>query len=232
MTFCISDLHIGIGIKEKERERIIFEFLDMVEEEGERLFLLGDIFNFYFEYRSVMPKIALPLLYRLYDMKRKGVDVRLWVGNHDYWIKDAFLWAGIPIYREGKVFELYGKKIFFIHGDYVKPCYRSRFMKKLLRGRVPIKLFSLLHPDFGAWLGYLVTRLNRIEEEKEIKRYEVLKEFARKKLQEVDAVIVGHLHLPRHVKINEKDFIILGDWIENFTYAVIDGEGIKFRKFR
>jgi len=229
-----SDQHFGAPTREKSlpREEIFLQWLREKEDDMGALFILGDLFDFWFEYKTVVPKGFVRILGKLAEIKDKGIPVFFFVGNHDLWMGDYFeTELGIPVYHEPKVFDINGKKFFIGHGDGLGPGDMGyKRMKKVFTNPFSKWLFRWLHPDVGVRLGsYLSVKNKLISGDEDIKFLgednEWLILYAKRKLETAhyDYFVFGHRHLPMIIDLNENSkYINLGDWINYFTYGKYD----------
>ncbi len=223
--YFISDAHLGSNSPEREKlkEEKLLHFLEQIKNDCQALYILGDLFEFWFEYRSAIPKEHFPVLMKLREFVDSGIPVNYLVGNHDFWLGD-FLpeQIGIKIVRDPLSVEHQGKKIYLIHGDgLAKRDVGYRILRGILRNRVNIWLYRLLPPDFGIPFAKRVASFSRnktgARSKEFLKDYE---DFAREKLdQGHDAVIIGHTHQPCFDNFEKGVYINLGDWFEHFTYG-------------
>jgi len=234
----MSDAHLGARTLNDnlQRERKVLSFFDYVKNERSSLFIVGDLFDFWFEYRNVLPKENLKIIAKLLELKEKKIEVFYVAGNHDFWIGN-FLKneLGIEYFEYSAEIEISGKKFYIVHGDGLKKSDKGyRIIKKVLRNRFNIFLYKLIHPDIGIPLAKRVSRTSRIyTSNKDYGSDEEYKEFAEKKfLQGFDYIIFGHTHKPDERKINEKKLMNIGDWITNFTYAYFDGKNLELKKWK
>ena len=207
---------------------------------------MGDIFDFWFEYRTVVPKGFVRLLGKLAEIVDKGIPVHLFRGNHDVW---AFNYLekeiNIQLHRKPVVIEFIGKKFFLAHGDGIGPGDTGyKILKKIMEFRLNQWIFKWLHPDIGTRMGLYFSRKSRYatiakEGKKEQSNHiedERLYKFSVDYLKthpNINYFIFGHRHLPVNIPINkESNFIILGDWITNFSYAVFDGEILELKFYQ
>jgi UDP-2,3-diacylglucosamine hydrolase len=231
-VFFISDAHLGTTDTELEarKRKELLSFLEMVGREGEELYILGDLFDFWFEYGSLIPRQYAPLFSALWRLREGGVRMHYVVGNHDYWAGEFFeRELGMKVWKEPLTVETGGKRLFLAHGDGFEQGDRGyHFMKRILRHRASIFLFGLLHPRLGFLLARLTSALTKGDyETKAPKASKALREYALARLQKenIDLFIAGHTHTPEITRTGDKYFVNLGDWIRHFTYAVIqDGE--------
>ncbi len=238
-----SDQHLGIPshAKSLEREKKFIQWLDIVKQDAEAIFLLGDLFDFWFEYKKVVPKGFVRVLGKLGEIKDSGIPIHFFVGNHDLWMHDYFeKELNIPVYHSHKEF-IFGNKSFLIgHGDGLGPGDKGyKRMKKIFTNPFSKWLFRWLHPDLGVRLAqYMSTKNKLISGQEDIKflgeENEWLVQYAKRKLKtkHYDYFLFGHRHLPMEIKVGENStYINTGDWITYFTYAVFDGKKLKLVKF-
>ncbi|WP_010255440.1 UDP-2,3-diacylglucosamine diphosphatase, partial [Myroides injenensis] len=231
-----SDQHFGAPTREKSlpREEIFLQWLREKEEDMGALFILGDLFDFWFEYKTVVPKGFVRILGKLAEIKDKGIPVYFFVGNHDLWMDDYFQKElGIPVFHEPKIFNINNTKFFIGHGDGLGPGDLGyKRMKKVFTNRFSKWLFRWLHPDIGVRLGsYLSVKNKLISGDEDVKflgeESEWLVLYSKRKLetQHYDYFVFGHRHLPMIINLNEKSkYINLGDWINYFTYGKFDSK--------
>ncbi len=217
-------------------------FLDQIKPHTERLFLLGDLFDFWYEYRTVVPKGYVRILGKLAEFTDAGIPVDFFVGNHDMWMKDYFQQElQVKVHFKPVPFTLDGKSFLIGHGDGLGPGDQGyKMIKRVFRNPVAQWMFGMLPPRIGIGLAGYFSRRSRLHtgstdqvflgEEKEwLIRYcrEVLKET------HFDFFVFGHRHLPLDVTLNEKSrYLNLGDWITYDSYAVFDGEQLSLAYHR
>ncbi|MEI6574928.1 MAG: UDP-2,3-diacylglucosamine diphosphatase [Bacteroidota bacterium] len=245
--YFISDFHFGVPDHKRslERERRFVEFLNKIEPDAKAIYLMGDLFDFWFEYKTVIPKGFTRLFGKLAEFCDKGIAVHLFRGNHDIWAFDYLQKEiGIILHREHEIIDLGNKKFFLAHGDGYGPGdYGYKFIKKVFELRFNQWLFRWLHPDWGTRMALYFSRRSRIANmAKEDKidngnppREERLFLFAQQYYQqhpEIDFFIMGHRHRPLDIPIEGNSrCVILGDWIHFYTYAVFDGENLELEYF-
>lgn len=234
--YFLSDFHLGApGYSESlEREKKIVHFLQQIRTDAALIIIAGDIFDFWFEYKTVVPKYYVRLLGKLAEITDSGIPIMLFAGNHDMWMRDYFgKELKIPVYFHPKEFQWNNKSFYIGHGDGLGPGdHGYKFLKKVFRNPVCQWLFGVIHPDWGIRLANYFSRKSRAKtgaadaiflgEDKEW-----LIVYCKTILQQkhCDYFIFGHRHFPMDIKLNEQSrYINLGDWIKHFTYAVFDGE--------
>lgn len=242
--YFLSDFHLGApdAAASLERERTIVRFLDEIAPRAAEIFLVGDMFDFWYEYRRVVPKGHTRLLGKLAELSDAGVQLHFFVGNHDMWVKDYFQQElNMPVYFEPKEFERNGKKFLVGHGDGLGPGdHGYKRLKKIFRNPVCQWLFGILPPVMGIGLAYYLSRRSRsqtgVNEEVFLgEDREWLIIYAKEKLKQVpyDYFVFGHRHMAIDHRLNEQSrYINLGDWIRYFTYAEFDGEKLELKSYK
>jgi UDP-2,3-diacylglucosamine hydrolase len=239
-----SDQHFGAPTSEKSsiRERKFIRWLDIVKQDAEAIFLLGDLFDFWFEYKKVVPKGFVRILGKLAEIRDSGIPVYFFVGNHDLWMHDYFeKELDIPVYHKPKEFA-FNQKIFLIgHGDGLGPGDKGyKRMKKVFVNPFSKWLYRWLHPDIGVSLAQYFSVKNKLISGDEDVTFlgeegEWLVQYAKRKLESkhYDYFLFGHRHLPMEISVGENSkYINTGDWIDHFTYAVFDGEDLTLQSYR
>ncbi len=239
-----SDFHLGVPNHKSslERERRIVRWLEYIRHDAEEIYLVGDVFDFWFEYKTVVPKGYVRLLGKLAELRDAGIPIYFFIGNHDMWMFRYFEEElDIPIYRKPILRELKGKQFFIGHGDGLGPGDQGyKFLKKVFANPICQWLFAWLHPDFGVglaqfWSGKSREKNMKLPEEFLGEEKEWLYLYANKKLDEVpvDFFIFGHRHLPLDMvlKNGESRYINLGEWMNFNSYAVFDGEEVVLKYF-
>ncbi len=242
-VYFASDNHLGAPTMEKSlvREKKFVAWLDEVKKDAAAIFLLGDLFDFWFEYKTVVPKGFTRTLGKLAEITDSGIPVFYFVGNHDLWMNGYFEEElNIPVYHKPQQFIINGTKVFIGHGDGLGPDDLGfKRMKKVFTNPVAKWFFKWLHPDLGVRLGkYLSVRNKLISGDDDVKFLgedkEWLVQYCHRKLEgdHYDYFVFGHRHLPLEIDLNEKSkYINLGDWLSYFTYGVFDGESFSLQKF-
>jgi len=239
-----SDQHFGAPTPEasKKREAIFLNWLDEIEKDASVLFLLGDLFDFWFEYKEVVPKGFVRVLGKLAHFVDSGIEVHYFVGNHDLWMRNYFQTElGIPVYHKPKDFTLENTSFFIGHGDGLGPNDKGyKRMKKLFTNPLAKWLYRLLHPDIGMRLGHYFSVKNKLISGAEDVVFlgedkEWLAQYAQRKLKQRhrDFFLFGHRHIPMEIELNPKSkYINLGDWITHFTYGIFDGKNFELKKWK
>ncbi|MBL0050216.1 MAG: UDP-2,3-diacylglucosamine diphosphatase [Bacteroidetes bacterium] len=241
--YFISDFHLGVPNHESslEREKKIVRWLDMIKADCDQLYLLGDVFDFWFEYKHAVPKGYVRLLGKLAELSDSGIQIHYFTGNHDMWVFDYLpREINCKIYREPVVLNLDGKKFFIGHGDGLGPGDTGyKFIKSVFASRISQWLFARFHPNFGYWLANLSSRKSRSMTGSNDEIYlgdekEMLVQFCKSTLkkEQIDFFIFGHRHLKIDMMIDGKArYINLGEWMHQSNYAVWNGSSLNFTNF-
>ena len=236
-VYFISDAHLGLGTKEEERakEQRLIGFLDTLLKDASQLFIVGDLFDAWFEYRSVIPKGFHRLLTKLNDLTQRGITVHYLAGNHDYWIRDYFHdELGMKTYHDAFEITIDGKRIFIHHGDGLASNDMGyKILKKVLRSPFNIWLYSWLHPDIGIVLARSSSKKSRhYTSTKEYGEEDGMITLATQKIEQgYDIVMMGHRHQPVSKQIGKGIYINLGDWITHNTYAEMEHGRIELKSW-
>jgi UDP-2,3-diacylglucosamine hydrolase len=229
----ISDLHFGLldNEKEKQREREFVEFLNFCNGKIDKLFILGDLFDYWFEYKRVIQKGYFRTFTALQNLVDAGIEVHYFIGNHDFMHRDFFdKEIGVILHEKELTIELNGKKFFLGHGDgLVENDLGYKILKSILRNKIIQQLYSILHPDFGIWLASSSSKKSRdYTTEKSYGKIDGLFEAAKKKIDEgFDFVLFGHSHIRRRESYKNGEYINLGTWLSNPCFAEFDGKNIE-----
>lgn len=233
-----SDFHLGAPdhAASREREERVVSWLDRIKADASEIYLLGDIFDFWFEYATVVPKGFIRLQGKLAELTDAGIKVTMFKGNHDMWMFDYFSKElGIEIVSDELILERGGRKFFLHHGDGLGPCdAKYKLLKKIFRSRFCQWLFARLHPNLGMSIAHHWSKKSRIANmKKEVFEHEDkewLVVYAKEVLQtrHFDYFIFGHRHLPLDIRLAENSrYVNLGEWINFNSYAVFDGSDLK-----
>ena len=229
-----SDFHLGAPNEKisRKREELIVDWLNEIESKAEAIYLVGDIFDFWFEYKRAIPKGFVRLQGKIAELTDKGIPIHFFTGNHDMWMFDYFeKELGVQIHREPIILNAQGKTILVGHGDGLGPGDKGyKFIKKIFSNRFFQWCFARLHPNFGIGVANFSSRKSRaatgsgdeffLGDEKEW-----LVQYSKDQLKEkhFDYFIFGHRHLPLKIQIaKESTYFNLGDWIKYKTYGVLE----------
>ncbi|MFN8238926.1 MAG: UDP-2,3-diacylglucosamine diphosphatase [Chitinophagales bacterium] len=239
--YFISDLHLGApdSVASSEREKKLARFLDAAKSDAQAVFLVGDTFDFWFEYKLAVPKGFVRFLSKLQQLTDAGIAVYIFIGNHDLWMRDYLeKETGARIFFDKTTLVSQGKSMLLAHGDGLGPGdTKYKILKKIFTNKLCQWLFRWLHPDIGIKIAQLWSRHTFTDPAIEVfhgEEKEWLIQYCKRKLteQRFDYFIMGHRHLPMEIKLNENStYINLGDWIINCNYAVFDGNDVKLNKF-
>lgn len=230
-VYFASDQHLGAPTAKASlpREKKFVAWLDEVKKDAEVIFLVGDLFDFWFEYKTVVPKGFVRVLGKLVEIRDAGIPIYFFVGNHDLWMRDYFeKELNIPVYYEPQEFEINSKLFLIGHGDGLGPGDKGyKRMKKVFTFPLFQWMFRWMHPDWGMKLGQYMSVKNKMisgDEDAEFlgNENEWLYQYCQRKLTQkhYDYFVFGHRHLPLDIELNEKSrYINLGDWIQYFTYG-------------
>lgn len=242
-VYFASDNHLGAPTQKQSlvREKKFVRWLDTVSKDAAVIFLLGDLFDFWFEYKTVVPKGFTRTLGKLAELSDAGIPIYYFVGNHDLWMNGYFQQElNIEVFHQPKEFQFNDKTFFIGHGDGLGPGDKGyKRMKKLFTNPVAKWFFKWLHPDLGVRLAqYLSVKNKLISGDEDItflgEDKEWLVQYAKRKLEQKhrDYFVFGHRHLPLDIALGDQShYINLGDWIQYYTYGVFDGESMKLKTF-
>jgi len=242
-VYFASDNHLGAPTMEQSypREKKFVAWLDTIKDDAAAIFLLGDMFDFWMEYKTVVPKGFTRTLGKLAELSDAGIPMYYFVGNHDLWMNGYFEEElNIPVFHKPQQFNINNTSFFIGHGDGLGPGDKGyKRMKKVFTNPLCKWLFRWLHPDLGVKLGqYLSVKNKMISGDEDIKflgeEKEWLVQYAKRKLetQHYDYFVFGHRHLPLEISLNEKaTYTNLGDWISYYTYGEFNGVALKLKTF-
>ncbi len=226
-TYFISDAHLGITMPgHDDRQKHLLSFLDEIEDGAEALYIVGDLFDFWIEYRHAIRPDYVAVVSRLAGLVESGVEIHYLAGNHDFalgpFLRDI---VGLRIHLDHFETTIQGKRVHLFHGDgVVKKDVGYRILKRILRNRLNQRLYKLLHPDIGVPLASFFSGNSRkmladwITEEK----LEEYRRCARKLLEGSDIVIFGHTHRPELRRYGDKVYVNTGEWIRKYTFAKME----------
>lgn len=238
-----SDVHLGVPSYEKslEREKLLVNWLDQIAEDAEAVYLVGDLFDFWFEYKHAIPRGFARIQGKIAELTDKGIPVHLFTGNHDMWIFDYLpKELGVQLHREPVQIKFEGKKLFIGHGDGLGPGdHGYKFLKKIFASKLCQWLFARIHPNLGIGIANYWSAKSRkstgnqdavfLGEDKEwlaIYCKEILQQ------EHFDYFVFGHRHLPLIIDLEQAStYINLGDWISYFTYGEFDGTNFHLKQY-
>ena len=229
-VYFISDVHLGLGSREDEKakEDRLLGFFTATRSSTEALFILGDLFDFWFEYGTVIPIGFHRTLAALQEYTDSGIPVHYLAGNHDFWMGDFFSSElGLQLHFDPFETRIGTKRVYLHHGDgLARNDHGYRLLKPILRSRVNIRLYRWLHPDLGVPIARGSSRSSReYTANKDYGKDEGMIRFAGEKIGDgVDVVIMGHRHRPDIRNLGKGVYVNLGDWITHNTYGeLVDG---------
>ena len=241
--YFVSDVHLGAPAltNNKERERLFVRWLDEIKKDASMIFLMGDIFDYWYEYRRVVPRGFSRTLGKIAEIADSGIPIHFFTGNHDIWVFDYLPnELGVQVHYNEKRMTLSGKKFLLAHGDGLDPFDKGyHFLKKLFTNPILQWVFARLHPNLGIALAHAWSKKSRLikgmntpfkGEDKE-----GLYLYAKSVLdnEDVDYFVFGHRHLLLNLPLENKSrYINLGDWITHFSYGVFDGEKFELKTYK
>ncbi len=242
-VYFASDNHLGApsSAESLPREKKFVRWLEDSRKDAAAIFLLGDLFDFWFEYKSVVPKGFTRTLGKLAELTDSGIPVYYFVGNHDLWMQGYFEEElNIPVFHSPQEFGIGGKKFLIGHGDGLGPGDKGfKRMKKVFTNPVAKWMFRWLHPDLGVRIAQYFSVKNRlISGEDDVhfqgEENEWLVQYAKRKLeqQHYDYFVFGHRHLPLEISLSEtSQYVNLGDWIRHYSYGVFEEDRLRLKYF-
>ena len=238
-----SDFHLGAPdyASSLAREKKIVAWLNEIEPTAEEIFLVGDLFDFWFEYKRAIPRGFARIQGKIAELTDKGIPVHVFTGNHDMWIFDYLpKELGVQLYREPIEREFFGKKYFIGHGDGLGPGDKGyKFLKKVFANKFCQWCFARLHPNFGIWLADKSSKTSRAKTGTSDEQFlgeenEWLVQYCKEKLttEHYDYFIFGHRHLPLEIKVGENStYFNLGEWINYNTYLEVSEDNVELKTF-
>ncbi|MBQ3957661.1 MAG: UDP-2,3-diacylglucosamine diphosphatase [Bacteroidaceae bacterium] len=244
--YFITDAHLGSrGVpNNRQQEQRLVRFLDSIKERASAVYMLGDMFDFWYEYKMVVPRGFTRFLGKVSELTDRGVEVHFFTGNHDIWCGDYLQTeCGVILHREPLCTDLFGKRFYIAHGDGMgDPSRTFRLLRAIFHSRVCQTLFSSLHPRWGVDFGLAWAKRSRLKHGREGgdppylgENREHLVRYAKAYLQQhpdINFFIFGHRHIELDLMLSHSTrLMILGDWITQWTYAVFDGETMRMENF-
>ena len=238
-----SDNHLGAPNYSDSliREKLFISWLDKIKNDAQVIFLLGDLFDFWFEYYKSVPKGFTRVLGKLAELSDSGIKIYFFVGNHDYWTRDYFQKEiGMEVLKKPTEFKINNKLFFIGHGDGLGPGdFKYKFLKRIFRNPLFIFLFRINYPWFGIPLGNFFSRKNKIISGNNIKfkskENEILYHFCKKKLnvKHYDFFVFGHRHLPLKIELgNNSYYFNTGDWINHYSFLHFKDDSLELKYFK
>lgn len=236
-----SDFHLGAPDYDASliREKKIVDWLNHIEGTAAEIYLVGDLFDFWFEYKRAVPRGHVRLLGKLADLTDKGIPVHVFTGNHDMWIFDYLpKETGILLHRAPIERSFFGKDFYIGHGDGLGPGDKGyKFLKKVFANKFCQWCFARLHPNFGIWLADVSSRTSRAKSKGEDEKFlgedrEWLIQYCKSELKKrhIDFFVFGHRHLPMDYELNTNSrYINLGEWINYCTYLEVRPDGVELK---
>ena len=233
-----SDFHLGSpNIKQShKREKLIVKWLHEISKDAKAIYLIGDVFDFWYEYKYVVPKGSVRLLGTLANLVDNGIEIHFLKGNHDLWMKEYLnREIGIIIHDKNIVINEQGKKILLAHGDGLGDGdIFYKFLKKIFTSTFCQWIFTRLHPNLSFKIAHTWSKKSRNKENPNLNKKNLL-EYCQKqqKIKPVNYYIFGHIHHPLLLEIDkDAKYINTGDWIKHYTYAVLNNKKITLEKYQ
>ncbi|MEW5795574.1 MAG: UDP-2,3-diacylglucosamine diphosphatase [Candidatus Zixiibacteriota bacterium] len=236
--YVFSDAHLGCDSPPQEAEKVakLGELCALVRKDGDRLVILGDLFDFWFEYKHAIPKEHTDVLLMLRDLVKRGIRIDYVSGNHDFWMDDYFeRQIGLFLHRDKLDLKHAGLRFHMTHGDGLARADRGyRVLKRVLRNPVNVWLYRKLPPDWAIPLAKWVSGSSRDHTSKRDHTFAPdYEQYAESKLREgYDVVMIGHLHIPTHKKLGAGIYVNTGDFIRHFSYVRVDDAGVELKYMR
>ncbi|MGQ9819745.1 MAG: UDP-2,3-diacylglucosamine diphosphatase [Candidatus Kapaibacteriales bacterium] len=233
MVYFISDIHFGFFDRatEQKRQQLFFDFLKVIQRNCVKLYIVGDLFDYWFDYNEVIPRDFFRIVSKLYDFKANGSEIVYLMGNHDFGHYDFFKQdLEIEVIEKDIEIEIMGKKFFISHGDGKIPRdYGYFFLKKILRNSLSRKLYRLIHPDLGISLAKNSSKQSRKYNTNKFRsKPDILFDYARSLIENgFDFVIFGHTHQPGIFIFDKGTYVNLGSWLDVPKFAYFDGTKIQ-----
>lgn len=235
-----SDFHLGVPSYESslQREKRIIAWLEYIKHDAAEVFLMGDVFDFWFEYKHVIPKGYVRFLAKLAELVSMGIKVTLFKGNHDMWMFGYLeKEIGVKIVSDELILDRNGKRFYLHHGDGLGSGDKKyKILKKIFRSKLSQWIFSWLHPNIGMAVAAMWSKNSRIannkKEEFKNEEEEWLVAFSKERLktEHFDYFVYGHRHLPLSIDLGDgRLYINLGEWINYDSYAVYDGKDLELK---
>ncbi len=240
--YFISDMHFGLPNHEKSliREKLLVKLLDEIKLQASIIYFVGDIFDFWWEYKYVVPRAYVRFLGKIAEMVDSGTEIHFFTGNHDVWMKDYLhIELGVTIHTKELITEIYGKKFFIAHGDGLGAGDKAyKLLKKIFQNKFLQWCYSRLHPNFAFSIAKIWSHSRRKKEK--VYKFrgidkEIMIQFSKEmiKTKYFDYFIFGHRHFPLMIQIGESSkHVNIGDWLVNYTFAIFNDEGFKLMTYK
>jgi UDP-2,3-diacylglucosamine hydrolase len=241
--YFVSDAHLGLppAADSRIREMLLVNWLEEKKRDAAAFYLMGDIFDYWFEYKKVVPRGFVRLLGKLAEITDGGIPVYFFTGNHDVWVFNYLPEeVGLNIIRKPVSHIINGKKFYLAHGDGLGPSeYSYKLLKKIFTSPVLQWLYARIHPNSATGFAHRWSKKSRFSKGNytswlgEEKEHLIIHSKSIEEKEHFDFYIYGHRHVPRETRINDDSIVIyLGDWFVNFTYAEFDGEEVSLRYYK
>ncbi len=229
MHIFVSDAHIRSDRSRSAQK--LMQFLNEKKPHMTHLYIVGDLFEFWFEYKYVLPKRYFKTLATLFNLAESGKTIHYILGNHEIMVGNLLKDYGLTVHRQPVTFTIHGRRVYVSHGHKIDKRLWSTLWERLLASKFNRSLYQLLHPDIGVVLAQSVAALSR-KQPFSTDVSVVFEKYARSQLHDHDIVILAHSHIPAFSRFDgNKYYINLGDWIEHFTYAVIDKDTVALKHY-
>lgn len=242
-VYFASDQHFGIpnATESRKREDRFIRWMDEIKADAQIIFLMGDLFDFWHEWKYVVPKGYIRVLGKIAELKDSGIEIYFFVGNHDLWMKNYFQEElGIPVFFEKQYFEINNRQFLLAHGDGLGPGDKGyKRMKKVFTNPLAQWAFRWLHPDIAMRIANYMSQKNKMisgDEDKQFlgedKEFLILYSKEKLKTDKINYFVYGHRHLPMVLDLSpDSKYVNLGDWISYFTYGVFDGNSFALETY-
>lgn len=242
-VYFASDQHFGIpnATESRKREDRFIRWMDEIKADAQVIFLMGDLFDFWHEWKYVVPKGYIRVLGKIAELKDSGIEIYFFVGNHDLWMKNYFQEElGIPVFFEKQYFEINNRQFLLAHGDGLGPGDKGyKRMKKVFTNPLAQWAFRWLHPDIAMRIANYMSQKNKMisgDEDKQFlgedKEFLILYSKEKLKTEKINYFVYGHRHLPMVLDLSpDSKYVNLGDWISYFTYGVFDGNSFALKTY-
>lgn len=242
-VYFASDQHFGIpnATESRKREDRFIRWMDEIKADAQIIFLMGDLFDFWHEWKYVVPKGYIRVLGKIAELKDSGIEIYFFVGNHDLWMKNYFQEElGIPVFFEKQYFEINNRQFLLAHGDGLGPGDKGyKRMKKVFTNPLAQWAFRWLHPDIAMRIANYMSQKNKMisgDEDKQFlgedKEFLILYSKEKLKTDKINYFVYGHRHLPMVLDLSpDSKYVNLGDWISYFTYGVFDGNSFGLKTY-